>query len=204
MTRPLMTRSQRLPRAPPNTRERAMAVAFKALPFLHSRAETTARAASENMISMATFHSDGDSAKRPKAAPWFCTWVRRNMPGTTSMLSCSVIFCDTSHFVIRSQRTIKPAIMMWYLRIIIQLDDLPGPLASFAWGPEAQPRSFMQAIRFQALPGLLDIAHIQWHNARFLPHGLTRSSNAHTFRPGPYLPIRATACSRSPETQAPR
>ena len=57
-------------------------------------------------------HSEGDAAKRPKAAPWFSTWVRRKTPGTTSMLSCSVIFCDTSHFVIRSQRTIRPAIMM--------------------------------------------------------------------------------------------
>src|SRR5258708_28142372 len=41
------------------------------------------------------------------------------------MLSCSVIFCATSHFVIRSQTTIRAAIMMWYFRMVIQLDVIP-------------------------------------------------------------------------------
>jgi len=34
------------------------------------------------------------------------------------MLSCRVIFSDTSHFVIRSQRTMRAAIMMWYFRMV--------------------------------------------------------------------------------------
>src|SRR6478609_2101682 len=136
MTRPLVTRSHKLPRAPPKTRESAIAVALSALPFFHSRAETTANAASENIMSMAGFHSEGDSANRPKAAPWFCTCVSRNLPGSTSMLSWRVIFCDTSHFVIRSQRTTRAAIVMWYFRIVsIRCSLLRGdsPAASLAY-----------------------------------------------------------------------
>ena len=43
-------------------------------------ADTTTSAITENSTSMAIFHSDGESANSPKAAPRFSRWVRRKKP----------------------------------------------------------------------------------------------------------------------------
>ena len=42
----------------------------------HRSADTITSATIENSTSKAIFHCDGESAKRPKAAPRFSTWVR--------------------------------------------------------------------------------------------------------------------------------
>ena len=68
-----------------------------------SRTDTMARATIENMTSAAIFHSEGESAKMPKAAPRFSTWVRRKNPGITWMLSCREMFFVTAHFAARSR-----------------------------------------------------------------------------------------------------
>ena len=68
-----------------------------------SRTETMARATIENSTSAVIFHSEGESAKRPKAAPRFSTWVRRKNPGMTWMLSCREMFLATAHFAARSR-----------------------------------------------------------------------------------------------------
>src|SRR4029077_17919625 len=81
------------------------------------RAEATTSATIENSTSMASFHCDGESANRPKAAPRFSTWVRRKKPGINWMPSCSEIFVATSHLVARSSNTTAIAMTKWNLRI---------------------------------------------------------------------------------------
>src|SRR5258708_30219821 len=154
-----------------------MAVAFRAFPFLHSKAVTTARAATENRMSIATFHSDGESENRPKAAPWFCTWVRRNRPGITSTLSCRVILWATSHLVMRSSVTIRPAIMMWYFRIETNnLMQLSG--AEQLNYPTFLPPKLLQ--NAQSHPGPPGSAHTQLDNAHSCLPVWSNSSNPPT------------------------
>src|SRR4051812_6889370 len=66
---------------------------------------------------METFHSYDESANRPKAAPVFCTCVRRKNPGITFRLSLRSILLVTSHLVNWSSNTISMAMRKWYFRI---------------------------------------------------------------------------------------
>src|SRR5882757_9964159 len=112
------------------------------------------------------------------------------MPGTMSMLSCRVIFCDTSHFVIRSQRTMSAAIMMWYLRIV-------SIRRLISRGDSDPALLFSLLIRFQSQPERRNISHKPWGNAHFPPRGSSNSSTAHTSVPELFLLIRAKAYYRS-------
>jgi len=78
--------------------------------FFQSRAETISSAMMENEISMPIFHSDGESAKMPKAAPGFSAWMIRKNPGMTGMLSCKESRRAIVHLVTRSSATTDNAI----------------------------------------------------------------------------------------------
>jgi len=72
---------------------------------------TTASAATENRMSIATFTLT-ENQRKAKCRALVLYVSQAEQSRITSTLSCKVILCATSHLVIRSSVTIRPAIRM--------------------------------------------------------------------------------------------